>query len=97
MLAVTLTRYIMLHADVDAKREEELEDLLGVVDGMDLDGSKRVRRPTVLDLKSAVEAAEQQNAKRLKAGSLDTPELQHTESAAAPLPHHYYDEPDPAK
>ncbi len=35
----------MLHADVDAKREEELEDLLGVVDGMDLDGSKRVRRP----------------------------------------------------
>lgn len=83
--------------DVDAKREEELEDLLGVVDGMDLDGSKRVRRPTVLDLKSAVEAAEQQNAKRLKAGSLDTPELQHSESQAAPLPHHYYDEPDPAK
>ncbi len=86
-----------LHTDVDAKREEELEDLLGVVDGMDLDGSKRVRRPTVLDLKSAVEAAEQQNAKRLKAGSLDTPELQHTESQPAPLPHHYYDEPDPAK
>ncbi|KAA6421958.1 MAG: MAPK-related kinase [Trebouxia sp. A1-2] len=82
---------------IDAKREEELENLLGVVDGMDLDGSKRVRRPTVLDLKSAVEAAEQQNAKRLKAGSLETPELQHTESQTAPLPRHYYDEPDPAK
>ena len=97
MLAVTFTSYITLHTDLDAKREAELEDLLGVVDGMDLDGSKRVRRPTVLDLKSAVEAAEQQNAKRLKAGSLDTPELQHTESQTVPLPHHYYDEPDPAK
>ena len=65
---------------------------------MDLDGSKRVRRPTVLDLKSAVEAAEQQSAKRLKSGLLDTPmELQHTESQTAPLPRHYYDEPDPAK
>jgi len=95
VLTVTLSWYITLHAD--AKREEELENLLGVVDGMDLDGSKRVRRPTVLDLKSAVEAAEQQNAKRLKAGSLETPELQHTESQPAPLPHHYYDEPDPAK
>ena len=83
---------------MDTQREEELEMLLGVVDGMDLDGSKRVRRPTVLDLKSAVEAAEQQSAKRLKAGSLDSPmELQHTESQTAPLPRHYYDEPDPAK
>lgn len=72
--------------------------MLGVVDGMDLDGSKRVRRPTVLDLKSAVEAAEQQSAKRLKAGTLDAPiELQHTASQTAPLPRHYYDEPDPAK
>lgn len=83
---------------MDTQREEELEQLLGVVDGMGLDGSKRVRRPTVLDLKSAVEAAEQQSAKRLKAGSLDSPmELQHAESQTAPLPRHYYDEPDPAK
>lgn len=90
-----------MHAEIDTQREEELEKLLGVVDGMDLDGSKRVRRPTVLDLKSAVEAAEQQSAKRLKAGSLDSSpspmELQHTESQTAPLPRHYYDEPDPAK
>ena len=88
-------------AEMDAKREEELENLLGVVDGMDLDACKRVRRPTVLDLKSAVEAAEQQNAKRLKSGMLDSrdgsPELQHTHSQTTPLPRHYYDEPDPAK
>ncbi len=90
-------RLVCCITEIDAQREEELENLLGVVDGMDLDGSKRVRRPTVLDLKSAVEAAEQQNAKRLKAGSLDSPELQHTESQTAPLPRHYYDEPDPAK
>ncbi|KAL3143658.1 hypothetical protein ABBQ38_002453 [Trebouxia sp. C0009 RCD-2024] len=92
---------IDLQFEIDTQREEELEKLLGVVDGMDLDGSKRVRRPTVLDLKSAVEAAEQQSAKRLKAGSLDSSpspmELQHTESQTAPLPRHYYDEPDPAK
>ena len=51
--------------------------------------------------RSAVEAAEQQNAKRLKSGMLDSrdgsPELQHTHSQTTPLPRHYYDEPDPAK
>lgn len=64
---------------------------------MDLDGTKRVRRPTVLDLKSAVEAAEQQSAKRLKPSMPEVLDLQHTESQTAPLPRHYYDEPDPAK
>ena len=84
-------------AEIDAQREEELENLLGIVDGMDLDGTKRVRRPTVLDLKSAVEAAEQQSAKRLKPSLPEVLDLQHTESQTAPLPRHYYDEPDPAK
>ena len=78
------------HADIDAMREEELEELLGTVDGMDLEGNKRVRRPTVLDLKSAVEAAEQQSSKRLRS---DLP----TAPPEAPLPQHYYEEPDPAK
>ena len=91
----------MMTVEIDAQRDEELENLLGVVDSMDLDGSKRVRRPTVLDLKSAVEAAEQQNAKRLKSGLHDSPmiplELQNTGPQTVPLPRHYYDEPDPAK
>ena len=75
--------------------EDQLEELLGTVDGMDLEGNKRVRRPTVLDLKSAVEAAEQQSNKRLRT---DLSELDSaTDPKKAPLPQHYYQEPDPAK
>ena len=88
----------MLSAESDAQREEEIAALPGIVDGMELDGTKRVRRPTVQDLKSAVEAAEQQSAKRAKAGPLDTPvDVDHAEPHTAPMPRHYYDEPDPAK
>lgn len=82
-------------ADLDEMQEEQLEELLGTVDGMDLEGNKRVRRPTVLDLKSAVEAAEQQSNKRLRA---ELPELASAaDSQRASLPLHYYEEPDPAK
>ena len=84
-----------MHADIDAMQEEQLEELLGTVDGMDLEGNKRVRRPTVMDLKSAVEAAEQQSNKRLRA---DLPELTSpTDPQKAPLPQHYYEEPNPDK
>ena len=83
----------LLCADIDSMREEELEQLLGTVDGMDLEGNKRVRRPTVLDLKSAVEAAEQQSSKRLRTDLLEVPPDPHK----APMPQHYYEEPDPAK
>lgn len=86
---------VSISADLDAMQEEQLEELLGTVDGMDLEGNKRVWRPTVLDLKSAVEAAEQQSNKRLKA---ELPELaSDADSQRASLPQHYYEEPDPAK